>query len=191
VITLLFISSLTGTFIFIFFSYIFNVLPTGISQNLILPIALCIFFETISTLYEIVFILNKNNKLIFYSSVSSALCRVIFVITAVFCWGTIYSLVIALLFLSIFRFSIVLLFLIKNYSISFSFKNSNLLREQLSYIIPLAISQIVYVFGSNLDKVFVSKLFSPENFAIYALGGLAILKAYFYGLCFSRSGVSA
>lgn len=45
-----------------------------------------------------------------------------------------------------------------------------LLRTQIAYALPLGLAGVVYTMQTDLHNFFVSKRFSPETFAIYAVG---------------------
>lgn len=176
-VTILVFSSFSGTILIFICGYFFNLLPSGIEGNYLVPVALCVFAEAIATLFDIIFILEKNPKLILVSNIGSGLFRLFLIILSYQYFNTIFSVINALLIYSIMRFFIAFVFLVKKYSVRISSFDYSLLKEQLVYILPLAMSQIVFAIGSKVDKIVVSKLFSPEDFAIYALGSLSILRA--------------
>lgn len=154
-----------------------SLFPRAIKSNYILLLAVYLFFETFARLLEHILILEKRSRHVMAFVVCNSLFRVLFVLTAIVIFSSVYAIVVALILLSFIKFSILITHLLRHYSLRFNFLDRGLLSEQFKYIVPLAAGSVVGIVGSQIDRCIIFRFMAPEDFALYTVGGLGIMNA--------------
>ncbi len=175
--TLLCLAGLVGAAAFLILGLHFRFLPSGVTTDYVLPIAVYLLLETGAQFLDHIFVLEKKPKLVLATDVANSLCRLSLVVGAAFFFQNVKAIVIALILLSAGRMAVLLGYLTHTYRIRAGLHNRALLSEQLRYTAPLAASAVVGVLGSQIDKGIISGYLSPQDFAVYSLAGWSIINA--------------
>lgn len=116
---------------------------------------------------------SQNSTLVIFAS-TFAVLRLIGVMIFYYQYQTIFMIINALVFTSGIKF-IYMLFVItsrfRHEALSFEYLD---FKAQLLYALPIGISQLVGVFSDMLDKIIVSLMFKPEDYAVFINGTIDI-----------------
>ncbi len=175
--TLLCLAGLIGAAAFLILGLRFHFLPTGVTTDYVLPIALYLLLETGAQFIDHIFVLEKKPKLVLATNVANSVARLFLVVGAALIFGNVMPILYALILLSAVRLTLLLAYLAGKYRIRPGLLNRGLLSEQLRYTAPLAASAVVGVLGSYIDKGIISGYMSPRDFAVYSLAGWSIINA--------------
>jgi O-antigen/teichoic acid export membrane protein len=176
-VTLMGLASMIGAAGFLILGWRFHFLPSGITTDHVLPIALYLLMEAVAQLIDHIFVLEKKPKLVLATDVANSVARLGLVVGAAFLFQNVMAILYALILLSAARLTVVLAYLARKYRIRPGFLNRALLSEQLRFTAPLAASAVVSVLGSQIDKGVISGYMSPQDFAVYSLAGWGIINA--------------
>jgi len=169
--------SATGALIFYILAKLFDFLPTGVTSVYVLPLALYICTESVSSLLDHIFVLEKKPMVLPILSGGSQIARLGLIISAILIWRSVLAVVYALLLYSTIRLIFLLWYLIKQYAIRFGISDKKLFNAQLAYGLPLAGATIVALIGNQFEKGVINALTSPEDFAMYSVGSLGVMYA--------------
>lgn len=175
--SLVVLASSAGTIVFLIVGWVLHFLPPEIGSEYVLPLAIHFFLESSAHVLDHLFILEKRSKLVTVVAAGNQALRLFLVIGAIAIFNSVLGIVYALIAFSSIRLLVVLAYLMKNYVIHFGFSDRALLSEQIKYIAPLAASHILAMVGTQIDKGIIVAIMSPEDFAIYSVGGIGIMTA--------------
>jgi len=176
-VSMLTFTSAFGVLAFYVGARFFGFIPDGISEEYLLPLALYVLVESISSILDQIFVLEKRSTTIPVLSAGSQVLRLGLIIGAALIFQSVLAIVYAMCCYSFVRLVYMLAYLVKRYSIRFGISDRTLFREQLIYGIPLAGATIVSLIGNQFEKGVISALMSPEDFAMYSIGGLGAMYA--------------
>lgn len=104
-----------------------------------------------------------------------ATVRFIFILLVLFIFHAgLFFIILSILLYSIVQFVAVTILYINLYGKIKFIPNSNLLKSQLSYAIPIAATSVVGILTAQTDKLMVSYFFNPAKYAIYANGAIEV-----------------
>lgn len=169
--------SILGALIFFLAARFLGFVPEGITSEYLLPLALYILIESVSSILDQIFVLEKKTTAIPLLSVISQSLRLGLIIGSILLFRSVLAIVYALLIYSVLRLLYMIIYLLRQYSIRFGISDRTLFREQLVYGLPLAGATIVALIGNQFEKGVISALMSPEDFALYSVGGLGAMYA--------------
>ena len=175
--SLVVLASSAGTIVFLIVGWVFHFLPREIGSEYVLPLAIHFFLESSACVLDHIFILEKKSRLVAVVAAGNQMLRLFLVMGAIFFFKNVLGIVYALIAFSSIRLLVVLAYLMKNYVMHFGISDRPLLREQIRYIAPLAASHILAMVGTQIDKGIIVAIMSPEDFAIYSVGGVGIMTA--------------
>lgn len=126
-------------------------------------------------LIQPVLVLGGKVKLLTIFNVINKLFSVLIGIIIAFYFREANSILVALLFTGVFFFIITQVILLKNSSKIRSFVfDQSIVKDYFKIGIPLMIASMLGTVGKNIDKVIVSSMMSPSDFAIYVNGAMEI-----------------
>ena len=106
--------------------------------------------------------------------VSTHLFKTLAMIVAAIVFRTVRSVVVACMLALALSVTILLRYLYTRFGPFWKHFDREFFFEQLSYALPLGAYGIVWVFRKDLDNYFVSAMYSPAQYAIYAIGWLEV-----------------
>ncbi len=175
--TLQILASLTVTAVFVGICGGLGWLPSGVGREYVWPMAGYLLLEGVSFIMEHLFIVEKKPRLVLLASISGPAMMFVVVVGSLLAFHTVMGIVYGLIAYSVLRGAFLTAYLIRHYRIGIGIVDRELLREQMHYMLPLAGSMIVGMIGAQIDKGIISGLMSPEQFAVYSLGGVSVLGA--------------
>ncbi len=133
-------------------------------------IALAVLTFVISALLDHMALALGESKLATAFVVTSQLLRTLLLLGAAIVFGTVKSLVYASIIFGTLQ-SLVLFFYLRSRFFDFwrSFDWA-IMRQQLAYALPLGLAAELWMLQTTLDNFFVSYVFGPAAYAIYAIG---------------------
>ena len=175
--TLLGTAGCIGSAFFLVLGLVFHVLPSGVTEDYVLPVAVYLFIETVACLVDHIFILEKKPKLVLAATAGNSVIRLFLILGAAILFHAVLAIVYALVLLSLLRLLTIMVYLVRKHTIRPGVFDRVLLREQIKYTAPLAVSNTLDVIGSRIDRGIISGYMSPEDFAVYSIGGLGVMSA--------------
>jgi O-antigen/teichoic acid export membrane protein len=100
--------------------------------------------------------------------------RAIIFVTAALLFGTLRSLLVAAILYGLIQTIVLLCYLESRFPGFWRAFDGRMLREQLSYAIPLGVAGILTIVQTDLHSYFVSNHFGPALFAVYSIGTLQL-----------------
>lgn len=173
--TLLIMTSLAGGVIFALVTGPFGFTPPEIGRELIVPITICFFFESVAYVVELIFILEAQPRRYLAVSVISAIFRLLVLVGFYLVFRSVLGLVLGMIVLQAGRFVFLIGYLIKHYGLRIGIPDPLLLREQLRFTLPMVGSALVGLIGTQIDKGVITALMTPEQFAVYSVSSLGIV----------------
>lgn len=105
---------------------------------------------------------------------STQLFKVAAAVGAAIIFRSVRSIVLACLLWAALCVAILLRYLYQRFGAFWKHFDGEFFREQLAYALPLGAYGIVWVFRKDLDNYFVSAMYSPAQYAIYAIGWMEV-----------------
>ena len=102
------------------------------------------------------------------------LFKIVAVVIAAIVFRTVRSIVVACMLAAALSFAILLRYLYRRFGAFWMHFDRKFFVEQLTYALPLGAYGIIWVFRKDLDNYFVSAMYSPSQYAIYALGWMEV-----------------
>lgn len=133
-----------------------------------------VFFWVISSFLETVAVANQETRLSTALIICAQLTKTLFMLGAVFAFGSLRALAFASLSQAVLQTCVLLWYLetrFPGYRRSFDW---GVMRSQLAYAMPLGFAGLLYTVQTDLHNYFVSHRFSSADFAIYSVGCLEI-----------------
>jgi len=150
--------------------------------SLIWPIGFYFFFMLLSLILNSLFVLEKKSRTVVRYEVTNQLVRISIVLGTAYIFKDIYIVLWGLALFALLRSVVQYFYLRENYKISYKKIELPYLLSQLKYIFPIGGARLVKEIGSKIDKYILSGMFSPAQFAIYAVGSFKIpFIGAFYG----------
>ena len=106
--------------------------------------------------------------------VGTNLVRSALVLAAALLFRTVRSLIVATICSAVFSGAVLFRYLHQRFGRFWSHFDWHFFLEQLSYALPLGAYGVIYVIRKDLDNYFVSALYKPSQYAIYAIGWLEV-----------------
>lgn len=175
--TLLCINGVIGSSLIVLVGGYFKWLPSGLTADFVMPLALFLLIDAVGSLIEHIFVLEKNIFLTFSGNLANSILRVTLIVGAVYLFADVIAMLYALILWSVLRLGATVWYLTRKYPIRFGFSSRAMLKEQLSYSLPIAVGGVIGLIGAQIDKGIVSGYMSPADFALYSLGSLGIMNA--------------
>jgi O-antigen/teichoic acid export membrane protein len=175
--TLLCINGVIGSCLIVLFGGYFKWLPSGLTADFVMPLALFLLIEAVGSMIEHIFVLEKNIFLTFTGNLANSILRVMLIVGAVYLFADVIAIVYALILWSVLRLGATVWYLIGKYPSRPGFSSRAMLKEQLSYSLPIAVGGVIGLIGAQIDKGIISGYMTPEDFALYSLGSLGIMSA--------------
>src|ERR1700749_3199006 len=133
-----------------------------------------VFFWVISSFLETVAVANQETRLSTALIICAQLTKTLFMLAALFAFGSLRSLAYASLLQAVIQTVVLLWYLETRFP---GFRRSfdwGMMRVQLAYAMPLGFAGLLYTVQTDLHNYFVSHRFSSADFAIYSVGCLEI-----------------
>lgn len=134
------------------------------------PIGAIVILWIAGAFFENVPIANHDVKFATVVIVTGQLTRTALLVCAAILFGTVSSLAWAAVIHGLLLVAAMLFYFHVRFPGFWGGFDSQLLRRQLSYAVPLGITGLVWIFQSDLHNYFVSHRFGADAFAIYAVG---------------------
>ncbi len=115
---------------------------------------------------------DVRNSTIFV--VGTQLARLILLLLAAVIFETVRSLILASILAAALSVVVLISYLYQRFGPFWKHFDASFFREQLAYALPLGAYGIVWVIRRDLDNYFVSAMYDPAEYAIYALGWLEV-----------------
>jgi len=138
------------------------------------PIGVLILLWIVSSFLEIVPIANQEVKLATAAIVLVQASRTALFLGAALLFATVQSLVAAGLVQAVVQSIVLLWYLRSRFGAFWRYFDSDMLRRQLSYALPLGFAGLLWVMQTDLHNYFIANRFGPAIFAIYAIGTVQI-----------------
>ena len=106
--------------------------------------------------------------------VGTQLARAALVVAAALAFRTVRSLIYAHIFGALLCMIVLVRYLYRRFGAFWRTFDPAFFREQLWYALPLGLYGVIFVIRKDLDKYFVSAIFPPAIYAIYAIGWLEV-----------------
>jgi len=133
-------------------------------------IGLTILLWAVSSFLEIVAIAHEEPILATVFIVASQLTKTALLLAAAIFYASVESLIYAAIIQGVLQTIILLYYLRSRFKAFWRGFDRSILREQLAYALPFGVASVFLRFQTELDNYFVSNLFDPATFAIYAIG---------------------
>jgi len=128
----------------------------------------------ISTPLEAIMISLRHAREASLTTFGTELMKAGLIIGAAFSFGTVSSVLYALLFLGLCRGLVLIVYLVKGIGFRFNSLQSGYLRRQLSYSLPLFFAAVARSFSDSIHYYMVSYVYGITSFAIYSIGFLQL-----------------
>lgn len=137
----------------------------------LLPLCgLYILFMLASSPFEITLIIESQAEKAALVSFASELLRGVLIISFVLIFETLLAALMALVFYSFLRSFFYALFAYKYFGIRLDKKNVQHYKQQFKYAAPMGFAGLFWMFSEKLDKLVISAFFTPQVYALYAVG---------------------
>jgi O-antigen/teichoic acid export membrane protein len=133
-------------------------------------IGVAIFFWILPSFLEIVAVANQEAKLATVFIIASQFTKGSLLIIAAAIFSTVQSLIYAAIVQGVLQSLILFLYLRSRFPHFWRGFDWTVMRQQLSYAIPLGIAGVMYTVQLDLHNYFVANHFDAATFAIYAIG---------------------
>jgi O-antigen/teichoic acid export membrane protein len=169
------IAGLIPLLVFVFYPQIINLIfRTGDLQPYAWLLGLLVLLSITAVLVEQMptALQDVRNSTLFV--VGTQLAKAVLVLGAALAFGTVRSLVWASVLSAVVCILLLLPYLTRRFGPFWKHFDPHFFREQLSYALPLGAYGMIYVIRRDLDNYFVSALYNPAQYAIYAIGWLEV-----------------
>lgn len=150
-----------------------DLINNNTSFDFVATLQLYVFFFVNLNYLESYWLGKKRTDYILYFSTGRLVVRIFVLITAAAMTRNAASVVVALLWFEVARFSVVLFYTISNGLFSDRVTKRSL-RAQLSYSVPLGAGSIVVMLNRRIGPLFVSTTIGAEALALYMIGAFAV-----------------
>ena len=133
-----------------------------------------IFFWVVSSFLETAAVANQETRLSTVFIICAQLTKTLFMLAALFAFGTLRALVYASLLQGVLQTAILLGYLRSRFPHFWRGFEWEMLRTQLAYAMPLGFAGLLFTVQTDLHNYFVSHQFSAAEFAIYSVGCLEL-----------------
>jgi O-antigen/teichoic acid export membrane protein len=106
--------------------------------------------------------------------VGTQLARAILLLAAALFFHTVRSLIIASMLAALLSITVLLQYVYQRFGRFWTSFDLHFFREQLAYALPLGLYGMMWVIRKDLDNYFVSAIYKPAEYAIYAIGWLEV-----------------
>ena len=137
-------------------------------------IGVVILFWVIGSFLDIVPVANDEIRLASAFIVAIQASRALVFVGAILAFGTLRSLLVAAILHGAIQTIVLFCYLESRFAGFWRALDWQMLREQLSYAIPLGAAGILMIVQTDLHNYFVSNHFGPAMFAVYSLGTLQL-----------------
>ena len=137
-------------------------------------IGVVILFWVIGSFLDIVPVANDEIRLASAFIVAIQASRALVFVGAILAFGTLRSLLVAAILHGAIQTIVLFCYLESRFAGFWRAFDWQMLREQLSYAIPLGAAGILMIVQTDLHNYFVSNHFGPAMFAVYSLGTLQL-----------------
>lgn len=170
---LFFLSFIAVIIILLFQNNIADFFNNSLIREYIFPLSLYIFMMVFGSFLDNLLI--SSGKTVILGNFSVIYYSIYYTVLAIL---TYYLKDISLVFYTMFIMEFIrfiILMVIYKRGINFTFRPSiTFLKEQLVFSLPLGLGLLVQTLNIYVDKMFISNLYSPEDYAIYANGAMDI-----------------
>ncbi len=135
--------------------------------NVILPVILFVFFFVNFDFFEEYWLGKKRPEYVLYYSTIRVVVRMVIVITTAYIFKDVGMVITSIIALEVLKNFIVIILFRQKFT---TVLDAKLMKEQLSYIVPLGFADVVYIFNNQLSKLFVSITMGASSLAIYTIG---------------------
>jgi len=133
------------------------------------PLVMYVFFFLNLDLVESIWLATKQVRLVFIYSAVRTFIRVVAVIAAALLYGDIMVIIYTMIGVEALKFVFLLLYMVHKRWLRLYFDMGRM-REQLGFLVPLAIAAIVYNLNQKVGSIFVSAQLGAVALAIYSIG---------------------
>lgn len=133
-------------------------------------IGLVIWLWVFSTFFETVAIANQEARIATVFIISAQLTKAVFMISAVWYWGTVGAMLNAASLQAIIETIALFVYLNSRFKGFWKSFDKNLFIEQLRYAIPFGLMGILWTLQVDLHNYFIGHQFSEEEYAVYRAG---------------------
>ena len=137
-------------------------------------VGVVIFFWVVSSFLETAAVANQETRLSTAFIICAQLTKTLFMLAALFAFGTLRALVYASLLQGFVQTAILLGYLRSRFPGFWRGFEWGMLRTQLAYAMPLGFAGLLFTVQTDLHNYFVSHRFSAAEFAIYSVGCLEL-----------------
>ncbi|MDX6612681.1 MAG: hypothetical protein QOD75_1867 [Blastocatellia bacterium] len=137
-------------------------------------IGVVILFLVISSFLETVVVANQETTLSTVFIIGAQLTKMLFMLSALFLFGTLRALVYAAVAQGALQTVLLLYYLQLRFPRFWREFDFSMLRTQMAYAIPLGCAGLLFIVQTDLHNYFVSHRFSPAEFAVYSVGCLEL-----------------
>lgn len=133
-------------------------------------IGLVIWLWVFSTFFEIVAIANQEARIATVFIISAQLTKAVFMISAVWYWGTVGAMLNAASLQAILETIALFIYLSSRFKGFWHSFDKTLFIEQLRYAIPFGLMGILWTLQVEIHNLFIGNGFSEEEYAVYRAG---------------------
>lgn len=133
-------------------------------------VGVVVFLWVVSSFLEMVAVANEETRISTVFIICAQLTKTLFMLAALFAFGSLRALVLASLLQGVLQTAILLGYLRSRFPGFWRVFEWGMLRTQLAYSMPLGFAGLLYAVQADLHNYFVSHRFSAADFAIYSVG---------------------
>ena len=138
------------------------------TYDFIYPLIAYLFFFQNLDFIEPYWLAKKKSKYVLYYSFTRAIIRVICVVITAYFTHNVLTIIYVLTVLEVLKFLLVLFYLLHKKLFTLKI-NRRLLKEQLTYIVPLGTASVLLEFNTDISKVIISSSLGASALALYAV----------------------
>ena len=129
-------------------------------------------FFLVSSYIGIVMIVNDDINLASITAVAFSFLDVGFMCGAALWFRSITGLIVAIAAASIIKSMVTFIYIQRNFRPSLSFVSKAGMNEQLSFAVPIGLSDVINILNVNVDKFFIGFFLTTSQFAVYSIGAM-------------------
>lgn len=133
-------------------------------------VGVVVFFWVVSSFLEMVAVANEETRVSTVLIICAQLTKALFMLAALFAFGTLRALILAALVQGALQTIILLAYLRSRFPGFWRGFQWEMMRTQLAYAMPLGLAGLLYTVQADLHNYFVSHRFSAAEFAVYSVG---------------------
>jgi O-antigen/teichoic acid export membrane protein len=133
-------------------------------------VGVVVFFWVVSSFLETVAVANQETRVSTLFIICAQLTKTLFMLAALFAFGSLRALVLAALLQGVLQTVILLGYLRSRFPGFWRGFEWGMMRTQMAYAMPLGFAGLLYTVQADLHNYFVSHSFSAADFAIYSVG---------------------